>query len=220
MDAQLLLASLIKNKIWLKILGVFFIAYGVFACITIIGLLIGWLPIWLGLLLISSGKQLDSLKEKDNTENAVESIERISLFFKISGIVALGSFSFVVIMLILVLAFVPVDYECDDPEVLDTLQGILSDRLQVADEEDVRSAFESNYLRWSGVYIVSRDPETRVASCRIMIEGYDTISRYVILRPDESDSEGIVRDIYFIEYEIHPTSDGGFNVWAKIQHRH
>ena len=89
MDVQRLLASLIENVIWVKILAVFFIVYGVLQCLSIVGLLVGWLPIWLGVLLLSSAKLLDLVGEGGNSEHAVESIEKISLYFKISGIVVL-----------------------------------------------------------------------------------------------------------------------------------
>ncbi|MCY4129671.1 MAG: DUF5362 family protein [Gammaproteobacteria bacterium] len=99
-DVRTLLTSLIKNAIWLKILGVVLFVYGVFLCISIVGLLVGWLPIWLGVLLFSSAKRLDVIKEEDSPEDAVESIEKISLFFKISGIVTLVYVVFLVLILL------------------------------------------------------------------------------------------------------------------------
>ena len=98
MDIQTLLASLIKNAIWLKILGVFLIVYGVIFCVTIIGLVFGWIPLWLGILLFSSAKRLDAVKEYDSPEDAVESIEKIALCLKISGIVTLVYIVFFVVV--------------------------------------------------------------------------------------------------------------------------
>lgn len=89
MDVQTLLASLIKNSIWLKILGVFFIAYGVILCITIIGAVFGWLLLWLGVLLFSSAKRLDLVEEEGYPEDGIECINKISVFFKISAILSL-----------------------------------------------------------------------------------------------------------------------------------
>ncbi|MCY4096063.1 MAG: DUF5362 family protein [Gammaproteobacteria bacterium] len=89
MDVQTLLESLIRNVIWLKFFGVFLIVYGVILCVTIIGAVFGWLPLWLGVLLYSSADRLDAVEETANVEDAVESIEKISRFFKISGIVSL-----------------------------------------------------------------------------------------------------------------------------------
>ena len=89
MDVQMLLASLIKNSGWMKFLGVFLIVYGVIVCISVIGIVIGWIPIWLGVLLCSSADRLAAVNERDSAEDAVESIEKLSLFFKISGIVTL-----------------------------------------------------------------------------------------------------------------------------------
>ncbi len=102
MDTQLLLASLIKNSFWMKLVGVVLIVAGVFYCITIFGLLIGWLPIWLGVLLFSSAKRLDVLREGESAAIAVESIDKLSLFFKISGIATLV---YVVLIVVLFLVF-------------------------------------------------------------------------------------------------------------------
>ncbi len=103
MDTQLLLASLIKNSFWMKFVGVVLIIAGVFYCITIIGLLFGWLPIWLGVLLFSSAKRLDVLREGESPPVAVESIEKLSLFFKISGIATLVYVVFLAFLLLFVL---------------------------------------------------------------------------------------------------------------------
>ena len=90
MEVQMLLASLIKNTTWMKILGVILIVTGVIWCITIFGIVLGWIPIWLGVLLFSSARRLDVVKEQDSASDAVVSIEKISLFFKISSIATLA----------------------------------------------------------------------------------------------------------------------------------
>ena len=107
MEIRVLLGSLIENSFWLKIVGVFSILIGVFYCLTIVGLVIGWLPIWLGVLLWSSAKRLDAVKEFDEPKDAVESIEKISLFFKICGVVTLIYGVFLVIGLFVFLFVTP-----------------------------------------------------------------------------------------------------------------
>ena len=89
MDIQFLLAPLIKNSNWLKFLGVILIVQGVLVCLSIIGILVGWIPIWLGVLLFASGTKLDRVRSEDSEVDAIESIEKISLYFKINAILTL-----------------------------------------------------------------------------------------------------------------------------------
>lgn len=89
MDVQVLLASLIKNSSWLKFLGVMLIVQGVLVCLSIIGILVGWIPIWLGVLLFVSGTKLDRVRLEDSEADAIESIEKISLYFKINAVLTL-----------------------------------------------------------------------------------------------------------------------------------
>lgn len=76
MDVQVLMASLIKNAAWMRFLGIISIVYGVLSCITIVGIVVGWIPIWLGVLLLSSADRLAAVKEHDSADDAVESIEK------------------------------------------------------------------------------------------------------------------------------------------------
>ena len=43
-----LLAPLYAVKGWIKFLSVMFIINGAFQCLSIIGAVIGWIPIWIG----------------------------------------------------------------------------------------------------------------------------------------------------------------------------
>ena len=80
MDVQILRASLIKNSAWLKFLGVLSILQGVLVCLSIVGILFGWIPIWLGVLLLSTGSRLDQVRDNDSEADAIASIEKISLY--------------------------------------------------------------------------------------------------------------------------------------------
>ena len=43
---------LFSNRGWIKFLGILMLIYGIFVAISIVGIIIAWLPIWLGILLI------------------------------------------------------------------------------------------------------------------------------------------------------------------------
>ena len=47
-------APLYNAKGWMKFVGVLSIIYGVLVALSIIGILIAWLPIWIGILLFQS----------------------------------------------------------------------------------------------------------------------------------------------------------------------
>ena len=47
-------APLFAAKVWMKFLGVLMIIYGVLIAFTIVGIIICWLPIWIGVLLFQS----------------------------------------------------------------------------------------------------------------------------------------------------------------------
>ena len=86
MDLMTLLAPLGQIRGWLKFLGILNIISGVFICFSIIGILIAWLPIWLGWLLFASARRLDEFEASEQEELALESLKKIALYFKISGI--------------------------------------------------------------------------------------------------------------------------------------
>lgn len=100
MDGKRLLLSLTENSKWMKILGGLMIALGVFYCITIVGLIVGWIPLWLGYLAYTAGSLLDGAEEKAGDETRVLAVEKIALFFKICGILA------VVYLVIIIVTFI------------------------------------------------------------------------------------------------------------------
>ncbi len=86
-----LASYLSANRFWIKFFGIMLIISGAVQCLTIVGLLIAWLPIWSGMLLL---KAADSSLMAENT-GTVETIEdalyRIGLFFKINGILVMAA---------------------------------------------------------------------------------------------------------------------------------
>ena len=74
------------NSIWMKIVGVLSIIGGALMCLTIGGILIGWLPIWLGVLLFKSASCAQTAEVTGYEEDLAESLYRVGLYFKIQGI--------------------------------------------------------------------------------------------------------------------------------------
>ncbi len=76
---------------WLKFLGIMMIIFGVLMCLTCYGLLLGWLPIWLGVLLLQSGNLVTLASANAARNELVPMMQKLRSFFMIQGILVLIS---------------------------------------------------------------------------------------------------------------------------------
>ncbi len=83
---------------WMKLLGVISIIQGIFAVFTIWGIIIAWLPIWLGVILFRAANEAE-MASAGLTDHLEAYLKRLNKFFLIQGILML---LFIVIALILV----------------------------------------------------------------------------------------------------------------------
>ena len=83
------LAPLCNASSWLKLLGVVNIIIGVLYCITIIGLIIGWLPLWIGIALNRASNSLKAGYEQSNRHHIREGMSSLALVFKIIGVIVI-----------------------------------------------------------------------------------------------------------------------------------
>ena len=77
---------LYRAKGWMQLMGIVFILNGVFMALSLVGIVLCWLPIWLGLTLMSAAKNVRVAAELDNQEYLYLALDKIGLFFKIHGI--------------------------------------------------------------------------------------------------------------------------------------
>lgn len=86
------MAAIGENMVgWLKFLGVVNIIMGVFVALSIIGILVAWLPIWLGVLLFQAGNQITEARVSRNYFHLVEMMRKFKMYFMINGILLLIS---------------------------------------------------------------------------------------------------------------------------------
>jgi hypothetical protein len=76
-------------KFWMYLIGIVFIIGGVFEAISIIGLVIAWLPVWLGVLLCMAASSLGQAKMTGDTDKMQQMLGRLKLYFVVQGIVTL-----------------------------------------------------------------------------------------------------------------------------------
>lgn len=90
-----------KSATWMKLLGVLLIIDGVFMLISIVGILICWLPIWLGVILYKAAGDAEAAN-RGVPQQLAAYIQKMNRFFLISGILALIWLIIMLIMLFVV----------------------------------------------------------------------------------------------------------------------
>lgn len=87
-------------KGWMKFLGVISIILGVLYAITIVGILVAWIPIWMGVLLFQAGNKVDEATIRNNPAALVEMMAKIRVFFTILGILLLIEVAGIIFLLL------------------------------------------------------------------------------------------------------------------------
>jgi hypothetical protein len=85
---------------WMKLLGVISIIQGIVAVFTIWGIIIAWLPIWLGVILFRAANEAE-MAAAGLTDHLEAYLRRLNRFFLIQGILML-----LFIVIALIMAFV------------------------------------------------------------------------------------------------------------------
>jgi hypothetical protein len=81
---------------WLKFLGIISIIEGILTIFSVVGILICWIPIWLGVLLMRSAGDVELAQVSGNRLALTQGLQRLKTYFVING----------VLQLILILGFV------------------------------------------------------------------------------------------------------------------
>jgi len=86
---------------WMKLLGVMMVLQGIITALTVVGLIICWLPIWLGVLLFKAAGTIEGAQLSGNRAMMVESLNKIKTYFLINGVLMLVMIGFAAISLLI-----------------------------------------------------------------------------------------------------------------------
>jgi hypothetical protein len=89
---------------WMKLIGTVSIIYGVLTALTIIGLLLAWLPIWLGILTRKAATQAQLAYASGDENAAIMSTDSLRTIFKIQGIILLIGLIFSAVWVVIIIA--------------------------------------------------------------------------------------------------------------------
>ena len=92
---------LYECKGWMKLVGVINIIAGVIQALTCIGIVIAWLPIWLGILLFQCANSVEQAYAADSDVAMIRSLSKLKIYFIITGVLTLIGIIFMVAALFL-----------------------------------------------------------------------------------------------------------------------
>ncbi len=91
-----------KNMaVWAKFIGIVNIIVGALTALSLVGIIIAWLPIWMGVILFQAGSRADEAHTSKRYDQLVPMIEKLRMYFLIQGIliivgIALTILSFII----------------------------------------------------------------------------------------------------------------------------
>lgn len=88
---------LVASKGWMKFLGIMYIITGVLGALSIIGIIVAWIPIWLGVLLIQASNAIDRSGAGGDAASFRHGLSKIKLYFIVNGVLMLIVVAFYVI---------------------------------------------------------------------------------------------------------------------------
>lgn len=95
---------LFQSKSWIKFLGILMLIYGIFIALSIVGLIIAWLPIWIGILLMQVASRIEQAQKLGNKIALIKAQSSLSTYFTVYGVMALIGLIFFVVGTIVFLA--------------------------------------------------------------------------------------------------------------------
>jgi len=85
---------------WMKFMGIVTIIGGCLQALSIIGLVIAWLPIWMGVVLTKAGAKAGEYADKGDFASLEGMTGQLKTYFTISGIMIIVSFGVSIILVI------------------------------------------------------------------------------------------------------------------------
>jgi hypothetical protein len=82
---------------WIKFMGIMSIVGGCLQALTIFGLVIAWLPIWMGVVLTKAGSRAGEYADKGDFASLEGMTGQLKTYFTISGILIIVSFGLTIV---------------------------------------------------------------------------------------------------------------------------
>lgn len=88
---------------WIKLLGILSIIGGITTALSVVGIVVAWIPIWMGVILLQVASKTEEYKITKEPEALEEAMSKLKTYFVLQGVVALVGIIATVIGLIIAL---------------------------------------------------------------------------------------------------------------------
>lgn len=82
-------AHLNRSRGWMKLVGVLMILGGVIQALTVVGIVVAWLPIWMGVQLTGAAADAETVVQRNDPAALASYHRRVGTFFTIQGVLAM-----------------------------------------------------------------------------------------------------------------------------------
>jgi len=86
---QSMMEPLYRSKFWMQLIGVMMILSGVFTALSIIGIVIAWIPIWAGVVLMQAAGAVHRAYNSGEPNEATYAMGKLRIYFTIFGVLML-----------------------------------------------------------------------------------------------------------------------------------
>jgi len=97
------IGPLAEAKGWMKLVAVVTIGEGVLVALTIVGIVVAWLPIWVGVLLWQAAGSAELSAQSGDEAEATRAISRLRTLFTVAGVMVLISLVLWVVIVVFVI---------------------------------------------------------------------------------------------------------------------
>lgn len=92
---------LYSMKGWLKFIGIIMIIGGVLTALSLVGVIVAWIPIWMGVVLFSASNKIEMAFHSGDKQQLLEACSKLKTYFTIQGFllilsIAISLFSFLI----------------------------------------------------------------------------------------------------------------------------
>jgi len=105
---------------WAKFMGIMTIISGCLQVLTIFGIVIAWLPIWMGVVLTRAGSKAGEYAEKGDMASLEAMTGQLKTYFVISGILIIISFALALVAAVVWIVLLALGFSM--PSVVDALK--------------------------------------------------------------------------------------------------
>ncbi|HDH15582.1 MAG TPA: hypothetical protein ENG90_03760 [Gammaproteobacteria bacterium] len=86
MSANKIVLPLYESRLWIRLFAACLIFYGALITVTGVGILVAWVPVWIGILLLLVSRTIKTAYEKNDEQALMRSLARLKTIFTILGL--------------------------------------------------------------------------------------------------------------------------------------